>query len=274
MPAPGRPKKSSRASSMCTWRASRSTSSPARASSYSRFPSTLRAEYIGGVCSTSPTKDPSAIRTASSVSPSTGRVSSVRPAPSCVSVTWPKRTTASYSFSPSLTKLAILVASPMQMGSTPVAVGSSVPVCPQRRVLKSPFTRRTTSKLVGPLGLSTTTTPETSRAIQCFLDLVGDLRADSRLVAGDAAACGIVVPPAPELLRDGGHVDPAAAAEAHPPGPTVLRLAEAGRPLHPVHAARVVDEAVGEVGLAAGPGHHRVGDGDGGPPAAHPPRAR
>src|SRR3954469_14913609 len=264
MPAPGRPKKSSRASSMCTWRASRSTSSPARASSYSRFPSTLRAEYIGGVCSTSPTKDPSAIRTASSARSVTGRVSSVRPAESCVSVTSPRRTTASYSFSPSLTKLAILVASPMQIGRTPVAVGSRVPVCPQRFALNRPFTLRTTSKLVGPLGLSTTTTPEISRAIQGFLDLVGDARPHRALVAFDAAPCRVVVAAAAEPLRDRGHVDTAAGAEAEPPGAAVLRLAEARRHLDPVHAPRVVDEPVGEIGLAAGLAHHLVGDGDGG----------
>src|SRR3954467_4644843 len=224
---------------------------------------------MGGVCSTRPTNCCNAVRTCSSLSPSVGRVSSVRPAASCVSVIWPKRTTASYSFSPSETKLAILVASPMQMGNTPVAVGSSVPVCPQRRVLNSPFTLRTTSKLVGPLGLSTTTTPEISRAIQGFLDLVGDLRPHTGLFAGDAAAGGIVVSAAAELLRDGGHVDPAAAAEADVPGAAILRLAETRGHFHPVHAAGVVDEPVGQIQLAARPRHHLVGDGDGGELAVH-----
>src|SRR5476651_2271855 len=99
----------------------------------------------------------------------------------------PKRTVAAYSFSPSETKVATLVASPMQMGSTPVAVGSSVPVWPQRLVLKRPFTRRTTSKLVGPEGLSTTTTPDSSDDIQCSRDLCGDARAHLARLAVDAA---------------------------------------------------------------------------------------
>src|SRR5207237_8043185 len=224
----------------------------------------LRAEYIGGVCSTSPTKACRASRTVSSVIPSTGRVSNVRPALSWVSVVTPKRTTASYSFSPSLTKLAIFVASPMQIGSTPVAVGSSVPVCPQRLALKRPFTRRTTSKLVGPLGLSTTTTPESSCAIlQCFLDLLRDLRPHRHLVARDAAAGGIVVAAAAELLGDGGDVDAPARAETHPPGTAVARLPEARGHLHAVHAAGVVDESVGESRTAAGLLHHRGGGGHG-----------
>src|SRR2546425_1744787 len=219
---------------------------------------------MGGVCSTRPTKSRSAWRTRSSPRPSSGLVSTVRPALSCVSVVTPKRTTASYSLSPSLTKLAILVASPMQIGSTPVAVGSSVPVWPQRLALKRPFTRRTTSKLVGPLGLSTTTTPESSCPIlQCFLDLLRDLRPHRYLVALDAAPCGIVMSAAPELLRDGGDVHSPARTEAHPPGTAVARLPEARRHLHAVHAAGVVDEPVGEVGLAAGLLHHGVGDGDG-----------
>src|SRR5439155_20584805 len=197
---------------------------------------------MGGVCSTRPTKSRSAWRTRSSPRPSSGLVSTVRPALSCVSVVTPKRTTASYSFSPSLTKLAILVASPMQIGRTPVAVGSSVPVWPQRLVLNRPLTRRTTSKLVGPLGLSITTTPESSCAIlEGFLDLARDPGPHQRLVAFHAAACRVVVPSAAEFLRDGRDVDPAARPEAHPPGPAVLGLAEAGSHFDAVHAPGIVD---------------------------------
>src|SRR6266850_5337143 len=171
---------------------------------------------MGGVCSIRPSNPCRASRTVSSVIPSTGRVSNVRPALSWVSVVSPNRTTASYSFSPSLTKLAILVASPMQIGSTPVAVGSSVPVWPQRLLLNRPLTRRTTSKLVGPLGLSITTTPESSCAIlEGFLDLARDPGPHQRLVAFHAAACRVVVPSAAEFLRDGRHVDPAARSEEH-----------------------------------------------------------
>src|SRR5205085_11200678 len=133
---------------------------------------------------------------------------------------------------------------------------------PQRRVLNRPFTRRTTSKLVGPLGLSTTTTPERSPAIERALDLFRDLRAHRRLVARDAAAGGVVVTAAAELLRDGGDVHPPARAEADPPRAAIGRLAEAGRDLDAVDRARVVDEAAGEIDGAAGPRHHLVGDRD------------
>src|SRR5438045_6125587 len=158
----------------------------------------------------------------------------------------------------------------MQMGKTPVAVGSSVPVCPQRFALKRPFTRRTTSKLVGPLGLSTTTTPQSSCVIlQCFLDLVRDPRAHLRLVSLDAATRCVVMTAAAELLGDRGDVHPAARAEADPPGTLILRLAEAGRDLDAVHAAGEVDETVGQISLAAGLGHHSVGVGVGGDHAVH-----
>src|SRR5690349_3470831 len=168
----------------------------------------------------SPTNERRTSRTRSSVRPSTGRVSSTRPAASCVSVTCPKRTVASYSFSPSAMNPATFVASPTQMGSTPVAVGSSVPVWPTRFALKSPFTRRTTSNEVGPLGLFTTTTPLRSgiERLQRLRHLGGDLRADRALVALDGATGGVLVPSAAEPLRDGGDVDVPARAEADAPG--------------------------------------------------------
>src|SRR5260370_25654779 len=229
---------------------------------------------MGGVCSMSPTKVPSASATFGSVRPSVGRVAMVRRAASCVSVVWPKRTVASYSFSRSEMKLATLVASPMQMGSTPVAVGSSVPVWPARFDLNSPRTRRTTSKLVGPLGLSTTTTPERSLlAIQRLLDLLGDARPHRRLAPLDAAARRVVLPAAAGLLRAGRHRHPAARAERDAPGPALRRLPEAGRHLDAVDAARVVDETVGQVHRALRPRHHLVGDGDGGELAVHFQRA-
>ena len=204
MPQSGGWKNVMRASSTFTVRGARSTSSPARASSYSRFPSILRAEYMGAVCSMSPTNERSASRTRSSVTPSIGRVSSTRPAASCVSVTCPKRTVASYSFSPSAMNPATLVASPTQMGRTPVAVGSSVPVWPTRFALNSPFTRRTTSNEVGPLGLLTTTTPLKSgmALLQRLRDLGGDARAHRGLIPLDGASRCILVPAAAEALRD------------------------------------------------------------------------
>src|SRR5690606_12742721 len=51
------------------------------------------------------------------------------------------------------------VSSPRHSGSTPVARGSRVPVCPTFLMRRSWRTRRTTSKEVGPAGLSTTRTP-------------------------------------------------------------------------------------------------------------------
>src|SRR5437868_2696649 len=56
-------------------------------------------------------------------------------------------------------KPATLVASPRQIGSTPVAMGSRVPVCPAFFTFSSARTCRTTSKEVGPEGLSMTRTP-------------------------------------------------------------------------------------------------------------------
>src|SRR5438105_6302401 len=251
---------------MVTARATRSTSSPARASSYRRLPSTLRAENLGGVCSISPTKPRNASRTRSSVRPSTGRVSSTRPAESWVSVTCPKRTVASYSFSPSAMNPATLVASPTQMGRTPVAVGSSVPVCPTRFTLKSPFTRRTTSNEVGPLGLFTTTTPLRSGMdlLHRLRDLGGDALAHRGLVPLDGASGRVLVPAAPEPLRDRRHVDVAAGTEADAPGArSVLRLPEGGRDLHPVDGPRAVDEPVGQVEVGPRASHHLARDGDG-----------
>src|SRR6267378_3592627 len=226
---------------------------------------------MGGVCSMSPTNDKSASRTRSSVTPSIGRVSNTRPAASCVSVTCPQRTVASYSFSPSAMNPATLVASPTQMGRTPVAVGSRVPVCPTRFTLNSPFTRRTTSNEVGPLGLFTTTTPLRSGMAlpQRLRDLGGDARAHRSLVAFDGAPGRVLVPSAAELLRDGGDVDVPPRAEADVPGArAVLRLPERRRHLHTVDGPRVVDEPVGQVEVGPGAGHHLAGDGDGGELAA------
>src|SRR5712671_2997937 len=212
---------------------------------------------MGGVCSMSPTNERSVSRTRSSVTPSTGFVSSTRPAASCVSVTCPKRTVASYSFSPSAMKPATLVASPTQMGRTPVAVGSSVPVCPTRFTLKRPFTRRTTSKEVGPLGLFTTTTPLRSGMdlLHRLRHLVRDARANGGLLALDGAPRRVLVPATSEALRDGRHVDVPARAEAHVPGArAVLGFAERRRHLHPIDRPRVVDEPVRQVEVGPGPG--------------------
>ena len=64
------------------------------ASSYSRFPFTLRAEYMGGTCSYSPTKERTAFLTSSSVRPETSAVRRTVPVMSSVSVSTPKSKTA------------------------------------------------------------------------------------------------------------------------------------------------------------------------------------
>ncbi len=45
------------------------------------------------------------------------------------------------------------VASPIKTGNTPVAIGSSVPECPMRRVAHIPLNFATTSNDVKPSGL-------------------------------------------------------------------------------------------------------------------------
>ena len=101
----------------------------------------------------SPRKGSRAASSASGVT-STGWVSSTVPVVSWVSVTWPRRRPARYSFSPSLANSTARVARPTNTGSTPVAMGSRVPAWPMRR---SPSTRRSfahTSILVQSWGLS------------------------------------------------------------------------------------------------------------------------
>src|SRR6185312_10790755 len=72
---------------------------------------------------------------------------------SYVVVSTPKRTAARYALPPSLRYSATRVAWPTQIGSTPVASGSSVPVCPTRFWPISLRTRATTSCEVIPAGL-------------------------------------------------------------------------------------------------------------------------
>ena len=143
-----------------TRRGARSIDSPARATSWSLRPPTRTAEYIGGTCAISPTKRGRTARIAAAVRPAGSPVSTTRPSASSVSVAAPNATVASYALSASARYCWSFTASSTHTARTPVAAGSSVPAWPARDARSSRRTRCTTSKLVGPAGLSTTRTPE------------------------------------------------------------------------------------------------------------------
>ena len=138
---------------MVTARGLRSTSRPCRARSYSFWPLILMAEYIGGICRMSPVNRGSAAATSGAVT-ATGCSSSTRPETSCVSVTRPSRSVATYSFSPLSAKETPRVACPTKTGSTPVAMGSSVPAWPTFFVFRMPRSLAHTSMDVQSAGLS------------------------------------------------------------------------------------------------------------------------
>src|SRR5215467_3587814 len=91
-------------------------------------------------------------------------------------------------------KPAIFVAAPTQMGSTPDASGSRVPVCPAFSTLSSERTRRTTSNEVGPAGLSITRMP--------FISCSGAGRSPSFLVLHLAQEAIDLVPFNYRLVED------------------------------------------------------------------------
>ncbi|MPM92763.1 hypothetical protein SDC9_139899 [bioreactor metagenome] len=138
---------------MVIGRGARSTSPPLRAMSYSFFPPILIAEYIGGICKISPVNRGS---TAASISRETdgSQRSSAVPVTSCVSVTRPRRSPATYSFFPFSANSTARVACPTKTGSTPVAMGSSVPPWPTRFSFRMPRSLAHTSMLVHSMGLS------------------------------------------------------------------------------------------------------------------------
>ena len=71
---------------------------------------------MGGTCSMAPRKAASASSTAAACNPATERSATICPVTSSVSVSIPKRTTASYALSASSRNARTLVPSPMQMG--------------------------------------------------------------------------------------------------------------------------------------------------------------
>jgi hypothetical protein len=89
-----------------------------------------------------------------------------------VSVAKPRRIVASYSFSAPAKNCASRVARPTSSTSTPVAKGSSVPVCPTRFSRSTRRARATTSCEVQPSGLSMMSMPSMLRPIlkQSFAD--------------------------------------------------------------------------------------------------------
>src|SRR5689334_8489226 len=109
-------------------------------------------------------------------------------------------------------KRASRVALPSTSGSTPLAAGSSVPVCPIRRSPIARRTRATTSCEVGPAGLSMTNRPSIDRC----LDLVDEDLLQGVDRARDAAAGRVLVAAAAELLGDRADVDVALRAHADP----------------------------------------------------------
>ena len=116
------------------------------------------AENIGGIWLISPVNRGS---TASSSSRPTvtGDWVRVSPSVSWVLVVRPRRSPATYSFSPPSAKLTARVAWPTNTGSTPVAIGSRVPACPIFFVFKIPRSFAHTSIDVHPAGLSIITIP-------------------------------------------------------------------------------------------------------------------
>ena len=130
-----------------------------RASLYAGTPLIFFADTGGGTCSISPRIGARHASICSTVILGAESGPHGSPARSYVEVANPKRTTASYSFSDRSQKRASLVACPIMRGNTPVAIGSSVPRCPTRRVPAIPRILLTTSCDVHPSGLSTTITP-------------------------------------------------------------------------------------------------------------------
>src|SRR3982751_5718751 len=105
---------------------------------------------------------------------------------------------ASYILLPPLRNFASRVARPTTSGRTPLAPGSSVPVCPIRRSPRARRMRATTSWLVGPAGWSMTSRPSIDRAPNLVDEDVPEL-VD---VAVHRAAGRVLVSAAAEFLRD------------------------------------------------------------------------
>src|SRR5947208_765435 len=115
---------------------------------------------MGGTCLIRPTNGRLASSSSCRSSRETMTSERTRPPTSWVSVVSPKRTIATYSLSWSMRYGVSLVASPIRIGRTPVAAGSSVPAWPTRRTPSRRRRSATTSNDVTPEPLLTTSTPE------------------------------------------------------------------------------------------------------------------
>src|SRR5512145_3033176 len=97
------------------------------------------------------------------------------------------------------------VASPTATGSTPVARGSRVPVCPTRRVRSRRRTRRTTSWEVIPCGLSMSKIPFMSG--QQLVQALENGLADLFECPFDHGAGGVMVAAAAQVTGQGANID-------------------------------------------------------------------
>src|SRR2546423_13985174 len=138
-----------------TCRAARATSSPARTRAYARWPPTLIALTALGTWEISPVKALRPARIASSSTSPAGAEDTTGPSASSVTVACPSRIVAAYPLSAPITYVSNRVARPTPSTSTPVAIGSSVPPCPTRRVFARRRIRATTSCEAIPVGLTT-----------------------------------------------------------------------------------------------------------------------
>src|SRR6266446_6425577 len=96
----------------------------------------------------------------------TGRVATTSPSASPVLVVAPSRSTATYVLSASSNSCANLVASPKQMGKSPVARGSSVPVWPAFWARYRRFAPCSAALDDRPRGLSRSRTPSIRRLLR------------------------------------------------------------------------------------------------------------
>src|SRR5512139_2832954 len=125
---------------------------------------------MGGRCRIFPLKPwKTPVRVPSSPSQAFREVTS--PVTSSVVVSSPSLRTPSYPFGSSLRNGTSFVASLITTGRTPVAKGSSVPMCPAFFTRRRRFTSLTTPREVGPSGLSTIRRPSILTLFPAFLGL-------------------------------------------------------------------------------------------------------